>query len=104
MSKWPALPKGFHGAGGPVRVRMVKKEETHDGTACWGTWEPSTRIIRIVRSAPPQHRWRVYFHEWMHSCLDDSGIAQQLSDAGQEALCEAYATARMAEMHAERAT
>jgi len=98
VTRWPALPKAVQGAGGPIRIKLVTRERADDGRECWGTWEASTRIIRIVRGAPRQHQWRVYHHEWMHSCLDDSGIAQLLSDAGNEALCEAYASAQMADM------
>jgi len=100
-SRWPALPKEFQGAGGRVRVRLVKREKADDGRPAWGTWEPATRIIRIVRGSPPQHRWKVFYHEWMHACLHDSGIEEQLSDEGNEAMCQAYAAARMAEMLAQ---
>lgn len=97
-AKWPPLPTVMHGAGGPIRVRQVKRVHTDDHMAAWGTWEDGTRTIRIERGAMPQHRWRVLFHEWAHSVLDDSGVGNLFTAGGTETLCDAIATARMAEM------
>jgi hypothetical protein len=96
--KWPSLPTVTHGAGGPIRVRLVKRERDDNGKPCWGTWEPSTRTVRLERGAPPEHRWRVYYHECGHAMLDDAGLCHLLSEEGQEAFCDAYASSRMAEL------
>lgn len=101
--KWPPLPSLVQGAGGPIRVRMVKRAKGDDGEACWGTWQPSTRTIRIERGANPAHRWKTYWHEWMHSAIDDAGLCHLLSAEAQETLADAVATARMAELRGQLA-
>ena len=95
---WPKLPTRVMGAGGPIKIRQLKKLKHKDGTICWGTWDDSTRTIRIDGTAPPEHRWRVYFHEWTHAAIDDSGIGNLLADGAIETLCDAVATARLQEM------
>ena len=98
--KWPKLPTVTHGAGGPIRVRLVKQPKGSDGALAWGTWEQSRRIIEIQRSAPPEHRHRIYYHECGHAMLDDAGLCHLLTSEGQEAFCDAYASSRMAELRA----
>lgn len=97
MSEWPDLPKKIRGMRGPITVRQIKRVKV-EGTACWGSWQESTRTIRVEKGAPPAHRWATFFHEWAHAVLDDAGIAYQLSTEGAETLCHAIATARTAEM------
>lgn len=95
--KWPPLPRRLKGAGGPITVRLVKRVRV-EGESCWGSWEPSTRTVRLEKGAPIEHQWRTLHHEWMHAVLHDSGIQELLSEEGQEALCQAIACARIAEM------
>jgi hypothetical protein len=99
-TRWPPIPKRVRGAGGPIIIRTVKRCEGDTGAA-WGTWEPGTRIIRVERGAKPQHKWRVLFHELAHAAIDDAGIAHLLTADGQEAICDATATARIQEMRGE---
>jgi len=79
-------------------VRLIKVVKQDEGLLCWGTWEASTRMIRLERAAPPEHRWRVLYHEWAHAVLDDSGITNLLTPDAVEMLCDAFATARMQEL------
>ena len=97
-SPWPKLPRVMQGVGGPITVRTIKRVRGDDGVIAYGTWDAGARIIRIEQGSKPAHRWRVLFHEWTHAVLDDSGVANQLSEAGNETLCDAMATARIIEM------
>lgn len=95
--RWPQIPKRLRGAGGPIRVRLIKRCKG-DAGAAWGTWEAGTRTVRLERGALPQHRWRVLFHELTHAALDDAGVGHLLSAEATEAICDAMATARLQEM------
>ena len=96
--KWPPIPKRIMGAGGPITVRMVKRAKGNNGEACWGTWEPSTRIIRLERGCNPAHKYRTLYHELMHATIDDAGLCHLLTAEGQETLCDAAATSRVEEL------
>lgn len=98
--RYPALPKIVHGAGGPIRVRLIKRVATEEGDAAWGTWEPATRTIRLERGAKLEHKWRVLYHETMHAAIDDAGLCHLLTEEAQETLCDAVASSRMAELRA----
>lgn len=96
--RWPELPKKAYGAGGPIKVVIaVPKMEKPDDEA-YGTWDPDGRIITINPESKIEHQWRTYFHEWTHSVLADSGLTQLLPPESEEALCEAFSTARMVEL------
>lgn len=94
--RYPAIPKSIGAPGGPIKVRLVKRERADDGAPAWGTWEPATRTIRIERGAPLQHKWRVFWHEWTHAVMDDNGIGELLTEQGGEALAQAIRTGMMA--------
>jgi Zn-dependent peptidase ImmA (M78 family) len=83
--------------GGPIRVRQLQRVHV-ERKPCWGSWSPSTRTISIERGAPREYQLHTLYHEWAHAVLHDSGLEELLSEAGQEALCQALATARMAEL------
>ena len=95
--RWPKIPRTVPGIGGPIRVQLVKRAMV-EGTLCWGTWHAETRTIQLDRTAKPEHRWRTLYHELTHSALDDSGLSYLFSEHGNESLCEAMASARMAEL------
>lgn len=98
MKRWPALPKTVYGAGGSIAVREVAQPKSDEGEDAFGTWEPETRTIEIEAGSNPRHKWHVYYHEWMHAVLADSGLVNLLADDAQETLCDAVATARVVEM------
>lgn len=96
--KWPALPKIVYGIGGPITVTIVDACRGEKGEDAWGTWTPETRAIEIDRKALIEHRWRVLGHEMAHAVLADTGLVNLLGDESQEALCDAWGSARVAEM------
>jgi len=95
--KYPPIPRTIEAPGGPLAIVLRPALKHADGTECWGLWDPSTRTIELLISAPKRHQWRTLFHELTHAALDDSGLSQGMTDAMQESLCEALATARMRE-------
>lgn len=98
MSRWPRLPQQVEGAGGPIRVVVVRGYVTHeDGEECMGTYEHETRTIRVASRLRGRQRWHTFYHELIHAALTDSGLWNQLGKQKQEALCDALATARVRE-------
>src|SRR5678816_1736466 len=97
---WPKIPTVIQGAGGPITVRLARRI-VYNRTTWWGDWNAHTRVVRIDRAAPIAHQWRTLFHELAHAALTDSGLAYLFSEDGNEALCDAVATARIVEMRAQ---
>lgn len=97
-ARWPKLPTTVQGAGGPIRVRLVKVAALEDKVPCWGVWVPGLRLVKIDRAATKAHQWRVLFHELVHAALHDAGITHLLTDNAEETLADALASARVAEM------
>lgn len=95
---WPPLPKVVHGSGGPITVRQIKAPRDDEGVVTDGIWDPRTRTIDLTVSRTAHYKWQIFFHEMMHATLDDSGLGNLLPSESQEALCDAVATARLAEM------
>lgn len=91
---YPKLPHSVMTMLGPVPVRLVKdwKDES-----AWGMWHRDRRTIEIDARQTPELQWSTFFHEVTHCALDDSGLANILTEPQQEALCDAMATARMRE-------
>lgn len=94
--KYPPLPRHIDAPGGRVRVRMAQKI-VNNGVDCWGLWEESTRTISLSSEAPPRHQWKVFYHEAAHVAITDAGLDDVLDDKTHEALCNAFASARMRE-------
>lgn len=95
--KYPALPKSVRGLSGPIAVELVDALKDEDGGHCWGLWLTVGRRIRVERSTDKRHEWSVLYHELTHAALDDSGLSNLLTDAQQEALCDALSSARLQE-------
>lgn len=102
--RWPPLPKTVRGAGGPIRVKLVDAIEPDAGKAAgdnsqtFGIWEGHKRLIRIVASLDLAFQWSVLYHELVHAALFDSGLTNLMTHENEEALADAIATARIAEM------
>lgn len=97
---WGALPKISPCVGGPVRVRRKRSLQSEDGVEAWGLWDAGTRTIWIQNAIPVEQQWRVYYHEWCHAFLSDSGLENIMDEKGIEVLCDAMASARMCEHRA----
>lgn len=98
LAKYPALPRTVQGMGGPITVNLVRGPVDEDGEELWGSFEAETRTIEIEAEASREFQWHILGHELCHATLFDSGLINTLSDAGQEALCDAFGSARIQEM------
>jgi len=78
---------------GPVSVHLVN--EVGDEDNC-GDWSHEKREIRIRKSLPHTVIWHTFYHQQMHMILEDSGVAQLLTKKLDEAICDAFATYRVA--------
>jgi hypothetical protein len=75
----------------------VIKADVPAGTIMAGEYDEAKHVIRVRRCRREQ-AWSVLFHEETHMHLSDLGVSNLLSDEMQEAICDAIATARMADM------
>lgn len=95
------IPRSVRGIAGQISVRSVreipKDADAGPGHVDWGMWEPAKRHISIVSSETPRWQRLVYYHEWVHAALDDTGLSHLLSKEHEEAICDCIATARLAE-------
>lgn len=103
--KWPPIPKSVMGAGGPIKVKLVDaieadagKPTAGDNSVTFGIWEGHKRLIRIVKTLELSFQWNVLQHELVHAALFDSGVTNLLPPEQEECLCDALASARIAEM------
>lgn len=94
--KYPPLPTHVEAPGGRVTVAPRQRPKA-DGDEVWGSWDEGQRRIEIDSSAPNRHQWKTLFHELAHVALTDSGTDELLPEATVEAICDAFATARMRE-------
>lgn len=78
-------------------VKMVVGLKDDDGDTAWGLWKLETRVIELEQNAPRALQWTTLYHELVHAALDDSGLGNLFTDAQQEAICDAMASARMRE-------
>jgi len=83
-----------------VKVRIVKKI-MNGGQECWGLWEDHIRTISLSAESTPRHRWKVFYHELSHVAITDAGLDDILDEKTHEALCNAWASARMREQFGE---
>lgn len=98
FEKFPALPSVVQGMAGPIRVKIVLNPKDEEGDELWGSFEAATRTIEIEAKATREFQWHILGHELCHAALFDSGLLNTISDAGQEALCDALGSARIQEM------
>lgn len=100
MSDYPPIPTLVRGSGGAIKVRRAKRVRP-SGVEAWGVWNDAKRTIYLDKTATLEHQWRVLFHELTHAALHDAGIENLFDDRGVETLCDAMATARMAEFRGQ---
>lgn len=92
--KYPKLPTSITALGGTVTVKVRKPWPDPEAFGCF---HRDRREIEIDGTRSLELQWSTLFHEWVHTALDDSGLAHLFSEQQQEALCDAIAAARMRE-------
>lgn len=95
---FPPIPHTVQGMGGPIAVKMILHPTDEEGEELWGSFEAHSRTIEIELEASREFQWHILGHELCHAALFDSGLLNTISDAGQEALCDALGSARIQEM------
>jgi hypothetical protein len=87
--------------GREIQVERPRTIRGHPGATkdelVQGEIDFTKRVIRIRRMRREQ-AWQVLFHEETHLTLDDLGVSNFLSPKIEEAICDAIAASRMAEM------
>lgn len=71
--------------------------DPEDPTArLFGYWNAFTRVISVRAGMHPTTAWLTLIHEQTHADLSDIGV--KLSEEQEESVCNAIASARVAEM------
>lgn len=83
------LPKVVPSLLGPVSV-VLDPDLMEEGN--FGCWDPTERTITVQAELKPIPSWVTLWHETMHMLLADSGLANQMCSATQEALCDSFGT------------
>lgn len=96
MRKLPPLPKKVFGLIGPIKVRLVSGLKSKSGDELFGLANLGHRTISIDTDQCFVQQWQTLFHERTHFVLMEAGV--QLTHDQAEAVCDATATARVAEM------
>lgn len=103
--KLDPIPRLIPSQLGPVPVFLKKKiKRGKDGRFVFGKYNTATREIHISRQLSHLMQWQTLFHEWAHMVMCDAGLHNLLTSDQQEVICDAFGTARIAELReAERA-
>lgn len=90
----PPIPDTVGAVLGPIAVSVVPSIEDDE---CNGLWLSDPRTIQIRSGLSLTEQWWTLHHEIMHAILHDCGVST-LPEPDEEAVCNAYATARLLEM------
>lgn len=94
------LPTSVRGMGGMIEVRLVDKIDPVDGHPVEAVWLTEQRVIEILKSLTPRHRWFALYHELAHAAWQDSGLVHFLeaNPQAEEAFCDVVANHRLVEI------
>ena len=96
--KLPPLPSSVFSIHGPIPVEIVEDlrdpEPPHD--KLFGFFDPFRRLIQIRAGLHHTAAWLTLWHERSHADIAEVGI--QISTDQEEAIVNAIAAARVAEM------
>lgn len=93
------LPAEVHTALGPIKVEVRSDIRGVQNQPIMAGYDPALRIVYVNRDVRDRAAmWQAFYHEICHVTLFDSGVAQLIPDRLQDAICDATATARVAEM------
>lgn len=96
------LPTDVMGTAGPISVGRTPTVRDKDGQDLLGEWTPATRHIVVVSTATRRVAWLTFWHEMVHSWLEDSGVAYVLTQDQQEAICESVGLGLVRMMEGEQ--
>lgn len=94
----PPLPDTVFTTCGPVAVKIVDDLRDPEDPDChlFGYWNAFDRVICIRAGMHPTAMHLTLWHERTHCDLSEIGV--KLSDDQEEAVCNAVANARVAEL------
>lgn len=101
----PPIPDAINSALGPVSIVLQDTLVNEDGRALMGGFQPSNRVIYMHKRITERLvLWQILYHESCHVTLWDTGLRNFFNSAEgmqmADVLCDAFATARVAEMQA----
>lgn len=79
------LPAAMPGLAGSILVRWHPKMPGDDA----GGWDARKRVVTLATDLSPLVQEQAFWHEWVHSILDDTGV--RLSAGKEEDVCNALA-------------
>jgi hypothetical protein len=95
--KLPRLPSSVFSLLGPVPVLVMDLSTEEGGNeTLLGIWNAARRDIRVRPLMAPVTALHTLYHEQTHCWLWDAGV--RLTSEQEEAVCDAIATARVAEL------
>jgi hypothetical protein len=95
----PPIPREVTSALGPIRVVWRDSLAFPDGTPLLGGFQVSERVIYLNTAVTnPLVAWQTLLHEKCHVAFFDSGLRSAIPGPLVEAICDALATARLADM------
>lgn len=96
----PPIPTQVSSQLGPVPVVWVDSLVNGEGRQMLGGFHTIRRTIYLRKDlkANPRVAWVVYLHETCHVWMNDSGLGEAMPASVQQQICDASATAQVAEM------
>jgi Zn-dependent peptidase ImmA (M78 family) len=94
----PTLPNEVFSHLGPVPVEYRYKLKPKKWGRLFGLFKRRSRRILVDTHPPFVQQWHTVMHEKIHVWLFDAGVSSILSRKQEEAVCDAVATALIAEM------
>lgn len=91
----PPLPAAVFSAYGAIPVVLTADPKILDEDD-FGAWNAHTRVIYVRAGLHATPAWLTLFHEKVHADLSDAGV--RLPTNKEEAVCNAIAAARFAEL------
>lgn len=93
----PPLPAELFSTYGPIPVQLVEElSDPQTGEPLFGWWDSFARVIRVRAGLHPAAGWSTLYHEQAHAWIADVGV--KLSTNQEECVCNAIASARLAEL------
>lgn len=94
-----AIPRSIPSQLGPVPVVVVDSIMGADSTLnLMGGFDPIRRVIYLKREQAPVQKLHTLFHEGCHVWSFDAGLRQLVHPQLMQAICDASASARIAEI------
>lgn len=98
----PPLPTTVFSTHGEIAVQLVDdlRDPENVNERLFGYWDAFARVISVRAGMHPTTMWLTLIHEQTHADLSEIGI--KLTEDQEESVCNAIASARVAEMLSSR--